>query len=154
MNPFGVKTTFLPSGALLSKIPAQLPKRINFINNPDLAQTFAVLCAALEHSCIFTGLHTLKIKETDRILALKQELKKLTANFIEQGNQWTVVPPQGAWKSNPINIHTYHDHRMAMAFAPLACVLPSVTIESPEVVHKSYPSYWSDLKMVGIYDSE
>ncbi len=149
MKGFGVKTTFNTQGAILTKQARQLPASINFINNPDLAQTFAVLCAALEHSCYFTGLHTLKIKETDRIIAIKNELQKFGADFIEQNNQWTVMPPKGDWKSKPVSINTYHDHRMAMAFAPLACVLPQVVIEAPEVVTKSYPSYWSDLELVG-----
>ncbi len=149
MEPFGVKTTFNSKGALLTKQTPQLPTAIDFINNPDLAQTFAVICAALEHPCMFTGLHTLKIKETDRVLAIQQELHKFGADFIEEDEQWTVVPPKGNWKETEVFINTYHDHRMAMAFAPLACIMPSVTIESPEVVNKSYPSFWSDLEKVG-----
>ncbi|MCF6353156.1 MAG: 3-phosphoshikimate 1-carboxyvinyltransferase, partial [Cyclobacteriaceae bacterium] len=113
------------------------------------AQTFAVICAALEHSCVFTGLHTLKIKETDRVLAIQQELQKIGADFIEKDEQWTVIPPKGDWKTKNVYINTYHDHRMAMAFAPLACVLPFVSIESPDVVNKSYPSYWNDLEETG-----
>ena len=149
MKPFGVKTTFSSHGAILTKVALELPIEIDFINNPDLAQTFAVLCAALEHSCIFKGLHTLKIKETDRIVAIKNELQKIGADFVENTNRWTVIPSKGNWRSKSIFINTYHDHRMAMAFAPLACVLPSISIESPDVVNKSYPSYWSDLKLVG-----
>ncbi len=149
MEPFGVKTTFNSKGALLTKQAPHLPASIDFINNPDLAQTFAVVCAALEHSCVFTGLHTLKIKETDRVLAIQQELKKLGADFNEEGAQWTVIPPKGNWKSESVSINTYHDHRMAMAFAPLACIMPSITIERPEVVNKSYPSFWADLEKVG-----
>ncbi len=149
MEPFGVKTTFNENGALLTKQKEQLPSSINFINNPDLAQTFAVICATKEHSCIFTGLHTLKIKETDRIEAIKNELQKFGADFIEEGEQWTVIPPTGNWIENTVSINTYHDHRMAMAFAPLACVIPSVIIEAPEVVNKSYPSYWNDLTIAG-----
>ncbi|MCF6359800.1 MAG: 3-phosphoshikimate 1-carboxyvinyltransferase [Cyclobacteriaceae bacterium] len=149
MLPFGVKTTFGENGALLTKQEAHLPASIDFINNPDLAQTFAVICAALEHSCVFTGLHTLKIKETDRVLAIQQELQKFGADFVEEGEKWTVVPPSGNWMETEVFINTYHDHRMAMAFAPLACIMPSVTIESPEVVNKSYPSFWADLEKVG-----
>lgn len=149
MEPFGVKTYFTSSGAVLTKQAKNLPDQIDFINNPDLAQTFAVLCAALEHPCIYTGLHTLKIKETDRVVAIKNQLLKLGADFVEDGNQWTVIPPQGDWQSQSAEINTYHDHRMAMAFAPLACVLPQVTIESPEVVNKSYPSFWNDLGVAG-----
>lgn len=147
MEPFGVKTIFNSEGATLIKQQIKLPKKINFINNPDLAQTFAVLCAALEHPCVFIGLHTLKIKETDRVAAIKSELQKFKADFMEDNERWTVIPPTGNWKEKDVFINTYHDHRMAMAFAPLACVLPSVTIESPEVVNKSYPSFWSDLEM-------
>jgi len=150
MVPFGVKTTFDSKGAILTKNEKNIPQAIDFINNPDLAQTFAVICAALEHSCIFTGLHTLKIKETDRIAAIKNELQKFGADFVEYKDKWAVIPPKGRdWKTKTVEINTYHDHRMAMAFAPLACILPSVIIESPEVVNKSYPSYWSDLEMAG-----
>jgi len=149
MEPFGVKTTFSANGATLTRRAKHLPQKIDFINNPDLAQTFAVLCAALEHGCIFTGLQTLKIKETDRIAAIKNELQKIGADFSEEGEQWTVISPPGNWRSGSVEINTYHDHRMAMAFAPLACVLPQVIIESPEVVNKSYPSYWSDLESAG-----
>jgi 3-phosphoshikimate 1-carboxyvinyltransferase len=148
MEPFGVNTSFTSTGALLTKQDRNLPDKIDFIDNPDLAQTFAVVCAAIEHPCIFTGLHTLKIKETDRIEAIKNELQKLGADFIEEDNQWTVIPPKGDWKQKPIFVNTYHDHRMAMAFAPLACALPSITIVAPEVVNKSYPSFWSDLEKV------
>ncbi len=149
MEPFGVKTTFNAQGAVLSKQLPNLPHAIDFINNPDLAQTFAVICAALEHTCVFTGLHTLKIKETDRVAAIKKELQKIGADFIEENETWTVKPPTGKWKRKKVFINTYHDHRMAMAFAPLACMLPTVVIEAPQVVNKSYPSYWSDLEKVG-----
>lgn len=149
MEGFGVKTTFNDSGAILSKQPQALPESIDFTDTPDLAQTFAVLCAALEHPCVFTGLHTLKIKETNRVEAIKNELQKFEADFIENVNEWSVISPKGDWKTKPVNISTYHDHRMAMAFAPLACILPQVIIEAPEVVRKSYPSFWSDLEVAG-----
>ncbi len=149
MQNFGVKTSFTDTGAMLTQQAKKLPKEIDFIDNPDLAQTFAVLCAGLEHQCVFTGLHTLKIKETDRIAAIKNELQKFGANFIEGNNQWTVIPPKGDWRSKSIAINTYHDHRMAMAFAPLACIMQSVSIEAPDAVNKSYPSYWNDLELAG-----
>ncbi|MCB0495738.1 MAG: 3-phosphoshikimate 1-carboxyvinyltransferase [Cyclobacteriaceae bacterium] len=149
MRPFGVETQFTFEGAVLTRCTPNLPEAIDFSDSPDLAQTFAVLCAALEHSCVFTGLHTLKIKETDRVAAIKNELQKLGADFIEENETWTVVPPKGNWKGKEVYINTYHDHRMAMAFAPLACVLPGITIEAPEVVNKSYPSFWEDLEKVG-----
>ena len=149
MQPFGVETQFTPEGAVLTRCTPNLPEAIDFSDSPDLAQTFAVLCAALEHTCVFTGLHTLKIKETDRVSAIKNELRKLGADFVEKNETWSVVPPKGEWKSKEVYINTYHDHRMAMAFAPLACVLPGITIEAPEVVNKSYPSFWEDLGRAG-----
>lgn len=150
MQPFGVQTTFTKEGAVLTRSTPNLPEAIDFADSPDLAQTFAVLCAALEHSCMFTGLQTLKIKETDRIAAIKNELQKLGANFVEANATWTIVPPQGNWKNKEVYINTYHDHRMAMAFTPLACVLQGITIEAPEVVNKSYPSFWEDLGKAGL----
>lgn len=151
MQPFGVVSHFTDGGVILSKCAPKLPKEIDFTDNPDLAQTFAVLCASLEHKCVFTGLHTLRIKETDRVAAIQKELQKLGADFVEENETWTVVPPHGDWKSKEVHVNTYHDHRMAMAFAPLACVLPGIYIEAPEVVNKSYPSFWEDLKEIGIY---
>lgn len=150
MEPFGVHTQFEANNVVLTKKEQTLPETINFINNPDLAQTFAVLCTALNHPCKFTGLHTLKIKETNRVAAIKNELQKLRADFIEENNSWQVVPPQSTqWKHANIHITTYNDHRMAMAFAPLACVCKGVYIEDPEVVNKSYPSFWDDLAQAG-----
>ena len=149
MEPFGINTAFTAHGAVLTKQPQRLPETIDFIDNPDLAQTFAVLCTALEHQCIVTGLRTLKIKETDRIAALKYELQKLGADFIEEKDQWTIIPPKDNWKLQSVMINTYHDHRMAMAFAPLSCVLPKLIIDDHEVIEKSYPSFWRDLELAG-----
>lgn len=121
----------------------------DFIETPDLAQTFAVTCALKGIPFRFTGLQSLRIKETDRILALKTELKKL-------GYILTDTPDTLAWngercdpESNPV-IATYEDHRMAMAFAPAALVRPEgITIANPQVVTKSYPGFWEDLKQAG-----
>jgi len=150
MEQFGVKTNYDGNIAVLSRQATSLPDKIDFIKCPDLAQTFAVLCAVLGHQCVFSGLQTLKIKETDRVLALKTELQKLGADFIEDDNKWTVIPiPSDKLTSiNAVEINTYEDHRMAMAFAALATRM-DVTFDDTEVVNKSYPTFWQDLERLG-----
>jgi len=150
MKEFGVETSFSENSAILTRREATLPKEIDFIKCPDLAQTFAVLCAALGHKCTFLGLQTLKIKETDRILALKTELQKLGGDFVEEDNQWTVLPvAQDKLVSiGEVSINTYNDHRMAMAFAPLATKMTMI-IDDASVVNKSYPTFWKDLERIG-----
>jgi 3-phosphoshikimate 1-carboxyvinyltransferase len=113
---------------------------------PDIAQTIAVTCFGLGIGCYLTGLHTLKIKETDRLEALKNELEKLDAVVTISADS-IVVEPRSLIREN-IKIKTYQDHRMAMAFAPLA-LKTSLIIEDAEVVSKSYPSFWTDLKSIG-----
>jgi 3-phosphoshikimate 1-carboxyvinyltransferase len=150
MKGFGVKTAFNDNGAILSKIEPSLPKELDFIECPDLAQTFAVLCAAIGHRCIFLGLQTLKIKETDRVFALRTELQKFSADFIEHDNHWEVKPiPDNMFSSvREIAINTYEDHRMAMAFAALATKF-NLIIDDADVVNKSYPTFWQDLERIG-----
>ena len=150
MVGFGVKTTFDDLGAILSKQFPNLPDEIDFINFPDLAQTFAVLCAIAGHKCVFYGLQTLKIKETDRVRALKTELQKIGADFIENEDRWEVIPTEKSKLTliDKIEISTYDDHRMAMAFAPLATKI-NVQFDDSKVVDKSYPTFWEDLKRVG-----
>ena len=120
-------------------------------NTPDIAQTIVVTCLGLGIGCHLTGLHTLKIKETDRLEALRIELTKLGANISVTNDSLTLVA------SNDINsnvkIATYNDHRMAMAFAPLALKAP-IIIENAEVVSKSYPDFWEDLKKLDFEISE
>ena len=111
-----------------------------------MAQTIAVTCFGLGMGCQLTGLHTLKIKETDRLEALKIELTKLGAS-ISVTNDTLTLESSSNINSN-IKIATYNDHRMAMAFAPLAIKVPLV-IESAGVVSKSYPNFWADLKSIG-----
>lgn len=118
----------------------------DFTHCPDLAQTVAVVCAAKGVTGHFTGLESLRIKETDRISALQQELRKIGADLLEKGNQWTLHP--SASLPSSASFHTYKDHRMAMAFAPLSALL-DVTIENPSVVRKSYPRFWDDLDTLG-----
>ena len=124
------------------------PETLNLkLNNcPDIAQTIAVTCFGLGIGCHLTGLHTLKIKETDRLEALKTELTKLGA-IISVTNDSLTLQPSEVINEN-VSIATYQDHRMAMAFAPLA-LKTSISIENAEVVSKSYPTFWEDLKQVG-----
>jgi len=120
----------------------------NFSNEPDLAQTLAVTCCLLDISFHFTGLQSLRIKETDRISALQTELKKLgfVLKTTEASMEWTGERCEA--ESNPI-ISTYEDHRMAMAFAPACLKTGEIRIKDPEVVSKSYPEFWEDLKRAG-----
>ena len=115
-------------------------------NTPDIAQTIVVTCLGLGIGCHLTGLHTLKIKETDRLEALRIELTKLGANITVTNESLTLVTTKEI--NSNITIATYNDHRMAMAFAPLALRVP-IFIENAEVVSKSYPDFWEDLKSLG-----
>lgn len=151
---FGVETIFNNDHSItISKERIhnlQLKIHNSQLNNcPDIAQTIAVTCFGLGMGCHLTGLHTLKIKETDRLEALKNELTKLGATVSITDESLTLVknslPLEGLGKA----IKTYQDHRMAMAFAPLALKVP-IIIEEAEVVSKSYPTFWDDLKSVGI----
>lgn len=150
MKSFGVRTEFSNHQVILSRQETQLPDSIDFIKCPDLAQTFAVLCAAMGHSCTFYGLQTLKIKETNRVEAIKTELNKMGGDFIEKDASWEVVPipAQSFTQENHFEFATYEDHRMAMAFAPLATKL-SISFDDREVVNKSYPTFWDDMANLG-----
>ena len=119
---------------------------LNLINTPDIAQTLAVTCFGLGIACQFSGLHTLKIKETDRLVALQTELAKLGAEVLIDP-QSLALQPHSVIKDQ-VAIATYNDHRMAMAFAPLALLHP-IEVEKPDVVSKSYPQFWEDLESLG-----
>ncbi len=139
---FGVITKFEKSLIQLTKENIALkPMTMNLVDSPDLAQTIAVTCFGLGITCDLTGLHTLKIKETDRLVALKIELEKLGAN-IEITNNSLHLKPSNKINKN-ITIDTYQDHRMAMAFAPLVLKVP-ISINEAEVVTKSFTSFWKD----------
>ncbi len=127
----------------------ELPKHItlDLSKSPDIAQTIAVTCLGLGISCDLTGLHTLKIKETDRLEALREEISKLGGK-ITVTNESLYLKAQEASIKSDVSIATYHDHRMAMAFAPLALLKP-IIIEDAGVVSKSYPDFWEDLETVG-----
>ena len=146
----GVETIFTSRGALLMKTGTCCERMdYNFINEPDLAQTFVVTCAVMGIPFRFWGLQSLKIKETDRMAALIAELGKLGYVLKESGN--AVLSWEGERQpisANPA-IKTYEDHRMAMAFAPACLRIPSITICDPQVVSKSYPHYWEDLTKAG-----
>lgn len=157
MKKFGINTEFNSEGIRLRKsgMAPQPVFEYDFIECPDLAQTLAVVCAGTSVHGVFTGLETLRIKETDRIAALKNELAKVGAIM-------AALPPRFSSKTDkqyfsvegPVTVEntpvfsTYEDHRMAMAFAPLALFAP-VKIEDPAVVEKSYPDFWEDLKKLG-----
>lgn len=146
---FGVETIFNDKNSItISKIDNKFQKSFNFNlqSSPDIAQTIAVTCFGLGISCHLTGLHTLKIKETDRLEALKIELTKLGATISITNNSLTLEKSENIIPN--VKIVTYQDHRMAMAFAPLALKAP-IIIENVEVVSKSYPSFWEDLKQFG-----
>lgn len=127
----------------------ELPETItlDLANSPDIAQTIAVSCLGLGVGCHLTGLHTLKIKETDRLEALREEITKLGGSIMVTDQDLTLLPQKAAVNEN-ITIATYHDHRMAMAFAPLALQVP-LLIEDAGVVSKSYPDFWTDLEVLG-----
>lgn len=152
----GVRTTFgtLPAannlhGALLRKNNRSVSRLdYDFTNSPDLAQTLVATCAALGTRFHFRGLQTLKIKETDRIEALKRELRKLGIVITDRNDAELIWDGQRCEPTfEPID--TYDDHRMALAFAPLALVFPKISIRNPHVVTKSYPHFWSVLSRSG-----
>ena len=146
----GVKAQFSKKGMFIEKIATDCKKlKFDFNQMPDLAQTFAV-CACLKNIPFhFTGLETLKIKETNRIYALIIELGKLGYVLHEPAEGELAWDGERGAEDKNIVIETYHDHRMAMAFAPIAMVRPEIEIDSPDVVKKSYPNFWEQLKEVG-----
>jgi 3-phosphoshikimate 1-carboxyvinyltransferase len=158
MQKFGIHTTFEQDGILLTKTqknPAGF--QWNFLECPDLAQTLAVVCAGTGTAGLMSDLDTLALKETDRIAALKQELKKTGVSFAKlpgrmhqksaPDSTFYLVEGKAAWTETP-RFSTYNDHRMAMSFAPLA-FLGDIEIEHPEVVNKSYPQFWEHLEKTG-----
>ena len=148
MKSFGVYTQYKEDGIVLTKIKFDTQEiEIDFRDCPDLAQTILVVAAYHKIKLKISGVESLKIKETDRLLAMKNELKKIGCDFYEEDNYW-VLEKRSQEIDDELPIETYKDHRMAMAFAPLASK-KSIIINDPDVVIKSYPSYWEDLKKVG-----
>ncbi len=145
MKPLGVATTFTDEGAVLHRTKHVEHTSIDFTHCPDLAQTIAVVCAVKGITCEMTGLESLRIKETDRIAALQNELGKLGSKIVEDEGKWQLMPSNNPMDDQEITVKTYEDHRMAMAFGPLATHM-DVSILDPAVVNKSYPGYWKDLQ--------
>jgi len=146
---FGVKTEYISDGIRITKQNVKDEHfGFDFSDCPDLAQTIAVVVAGLEIPALFNGLHTLRIKETDRIEALKIELKKIGVD-VEIVNDNSIKINNGSLTKHPVSIETYEDHRMAMAFAALSLKLDSILIKEAAVVKKSYPDFWKDLMRAG-----
>lgn len=154
MANFGITSQFKNGGVHLTKEVKPISRKLFDLKKcPDLAQTVVVVCAALGHEATFTGLETLKIKETDRIAALQNELSKMGVKLIEDNEHYT-LDCSGKFIPGSMFVKTYDDHRMAMAFAPLALVIPQLEIEDANVVEKSYPAFWADLEKVGFIIEE
>ncbi len=157
MSDWNVETTFTDEGILLKRTNRFQPKELyDFINCPDLAQTIITLAALKKHPLKFTGIESLAHKETDRIVALQNELAKLDAGqWTMDLGQWTMdnrleISDMGhGTLDKQISIDTYHDHRMAMAFSMLSMVFNEVEIKDEKVVSKSYPNFWNDMRALG-----
>jgi 3-phosphoshikimate 1-carboxyvinyltransferase len=150
---FGVTSEFKNGNLILTKNTIVTNYfEYNFSNCPDIAQTVAVTCLGLKINCYLTGIQTLKVKETDRIIALKNELEKFGANISITENSISINNKSSITNHPSTIINTYNDHRMAMSFAPLTLIVNSLTIQNPEVVQKSYPLFWKDLNLIGISD--
>lgn len=147
MNQLGVMSTFEDDGVVLQKIPHQKEFEYDFSDCPDLAQTVAVVCGVKGIHCKMTGLESLKIKETDRIKALKRELKKFKIKLKEAEEGVYEIKSKFEPSKEVIEVETYEDHRMAMAFAPML-THQSIKINDPSVVNKSYPSFWEHVELV------
>ena len=151
----GVETIYKDKTVILKKNGKSVERLdYDFINQPDLAQTFVVTCALLNIPFRFSGLQSLKIKETDRMAALITEMRKL--GYILHETDGSVLSWEGercTTEEHPA-IDTYEDHRMARAFAPTCLALPEILINNPQVVSKSYPRYWEDLRQAGFIIKE
>ena len=145
---FGVSTRFDDGKVILEKVSGPMSQTLSYDlkDAPDIAQTIAVTAAGLHVDCFLTGLHTLPIKETDRLASMKCELEKVGASVNIDAESLRVFGQKAKLQS--ASIATYNDHRMAMAFAPLAILIP-LTIEESFVVEKSYPDFWKDLSSIG-----
>ena len=149
MTNMGVTTRYMDDRLSLQKVDPGNSVSIDFKNCPDLAQTVMVSAAAQKIDLVMTGLESLRIKETDRIGALQNELSKVGAELVEEDSHHWRLESQKFELTPGTLFETYDDHRMAMAFAPL-CMIGDIRIENPGVVAKSYPGFWSDLMKVGV----
>lgn len=157
----GVRTVFktrergVPTTVTLKRVEP-VPPRLDydFVNQPDMVQTFVVCCALAGVPFRFTGLASLKIKETDRVEALKTEMRKLGYVVRETATGELSWDGERCQQADDLVINTYEDHRMAMAFAPAATVFPGLKIDQPQVVSKSYPHFWDELRRAGFTITE
>ena len=148
MKNIGVYTRFERDGiSLIKNSNLESTKEINFKNCPDLAQTILVIAAVKKIKLKLKGLENLKIKETDRLIAMKKELKKIGCNFYETNDEW-ILERRNNKLPKKLIINTYKDHRVAMSFASLSSKLELV-IRDPKVVNKSYPNFWNDIESIG-----
>ena len=152
----GVKSTFesreegVPTTVTLRHMNRCVPRlEYDFVNSPDLAQTFVVCCALKNVHFHFTGLSTLKIKETDRIEAMKKEMRKLGYVIHDKNNSELIWDGERCMPEIEGGIDTYEDHRMALSFAPASLCIDGLSINNPQVVTKSYPHFWEDIKSAG-----
>ena len=152
----GVKSTFesreegVPTTVTLRHTNRCVPRlEYDFVNSPDLAQTFVVCCALKNVHFHFTGLSTLKIKETDRIEAMKKEMRKLGYVIHDKNNSELIWDGERCMPEIEGGIDTYEDHRMALSFAPASLCIDGLSINNPQVVTKSYPHFWEDIKSCG-----
>ena len=149
MTHFGVASSFQEDGLHIAKVNEGTDKVLfDFKACPDLAQTIVALAAAIRRDISITGVETLKIKETDRLAALKNEIEKFGATIVADGETYHIKTKE-AYAPKQVTFDTYEDHRMAMAFAPLTLVFDEVTINDPVVVEKSYPDFWEHLQQQG-----
>lgn len=152
---FGVKTTFNDNEIVISKNSKANTSllELDFIECPDITQTIVCSCIGLNVPFKFTGLQTLKVKETDRITALQNELQKIgcAIEITDTSIQWTATKSEAI---DNLSVATYNDHRMAMSFAPLCLLVDNVIVENAEVVSKSYPMFWEHLKSIGINQTQ
>lgn len=154
MQAFGVATSKSENGIVLRSSEKNFDDAVLDLKDcPDLAQTIVVCAAAMAKNLTFTGLETLKIKETDRILALQNELSKIGVTLTESDLYYTLNCDNLSFPKR-VSFKTYEDHRMAMAFAPLSLLIEEVVLEEMDVVQKSYPDFWKDLEKAGFTVTE
>jgi 3-phosphoshikimate 1-carboxyvinyltransferase len=148
---FGVKTRFEKEGIRIYKEgEVNNSFKFNFNDNPDIVPSVMVTCAALNIEASFSGINHLRLKESDRIEGLKNELAKIGAKLEKKGSEYLLTTSNSLNNIKEADFDTYNDHRMAMSFAPLALKINTVKICNPGVVRKSYPGFWKDINTFGI----
>lgn len=153
---FGVSTNYLENEITITKSHSENKKLIeyNFLECPDIAQTLVCTCVGLQQSFYFTGLQTLKVKETDRIIALQNECRKFGIELMVTKNSIRWENDENEISTKRVSIATYNDHRMAMSFSALSLLVDEIEIEDANVVSKSYPLFWEHLKQIGITNAK